>query len=266
MIIFFKNIFSRFPYFYSLLSFLYHFKNKYWQPRRFNNLFKLLEIYASKKEGVYFIQVGANDGLSNDPLNNFIQKFGWVGICIEPIPMNFDRLSQTYKNNAGINLLNAAIGDKPQKKIYYINPEKAEKLSIILPEWYSQLASFDKDLVISDINGERKSEIVEEMEITCISFEKIICDYKIKKVELLHIDTEGADWMILSSFPFHLSHPDIIIFEHSHLNLIDYKNAIQLLKGYRYKLLKVDTDTFCYSENFYSEYKNAREKSHLIVK
>ncbi len=34
----------------------------------------------------YFIGIGANDGVTHDPLYPFVRDFGWRGIMVEPIP------------------------------------------------------------------------------------------------------------------------------------------------------------------------------------
>jgi hypothetical protein len=38
------------------------------------------------KDKVRFIQIGANDGIKNDPVHAFIKKYYWTGILVEPIP------------------------------------------------------------------------------------------------------------------------------------------------------------------------------------
>ena len=39
--------------------------------------------------GLNAIQVGSNDGLSNDPLRRFIVEFDWRAILVEPVPELF---------------------------------------------------------------------------------------------------------------------------------------------------------------------------------
>lgn len=249
---------------YKLLSFLYHWKDKYWQPPRYSNLNDLLAVYSKINKEINFIQVGSNDGITNDPLYPFIQEFSWSGVCIEPLPSNFKKLTDTYKNHSNIHLLNAAIGSGKEEKIYFINPEKADRLGILLPPWYNQLASFNKNLVIADLQGEGKAEVIDEAMISSFSFQKVIDKFYITKVDLLHIDTEGADWLILSSFPFDSITPEVIVFEHNHLKLADYKKANQFLKSRGFKLLRVGTDTFCYHSKLKGAYKIFTKKATYI--
>src|SRR6266568_4231619 len=40
----------------------------------------------------YFIGIGANDGVTHDPLYPFVRDFEWRGIMVEPIPEVFAEL------------------------------------------------------------------------------------------------------------------------------------------------------------------------------
>jgi hypothetical protein len=33
---------------------------------------------------VFFLQVGANDGLMDDPIHFLVRKYGWCGVLLEP--------------------------------------------------------------------------------------------------------------------------------------------------------------------------------------
>src|SRR5664279_1658362 len=44
----------------------------------------------------YFIGIGANDGVTHDPLYPFVRDFGWRGIMVEPIPEAFAALERNY--------------------------------------------------------------------------------------------------------------------------------------------------------------------------
>lgn len=256
-----KKILNNNTKFYAFASYLYNWNKMHWQPLKYGDLNKLLIIYTTLNDKVNFIQVGSNDGVSNDPLFEFANKKNWAGYCIEPIPLNFQKLKNNYSHTPEIKLLNLAIGEDGYLTMYYIDPIKAKFFNIDLPEWYNQLASFNRDLVVSDINGINRYQILESINVKAISFNTSIEKYNISKVDLLHIDTEGADWSILSSFPFIKLMPDVIIFEHNHISLNDYKKAVHFLRKEGYLLLKVNTDTFAAKNIFLNAYKNELEKA-----
>src|ERR1700677_3287835 len=47
-------------------------------------------------EGCVFIQVGAYDGLSTDPLRKYIARCPWSGVMLEPQPRPAERLRELY--------------------------------------------------------------------------------------------------------------------------------------------------------------------------
>ena len=41
---------------------------------------------ACDSPGFYFLDIGANDGVTNDPIFPFIEERGWRGLAVEPDP------------------------------------------------------------------------------------------------------------------------------------------------------------------------------------
>ena len=78
---------------------------KYFDVRRFN---KHLERIFSDKS-LKAIQIGSNDGISNDPLRKYIVQNDWDAVLIEAVPIIFKRLSNLYKDNDKVITLNVAI-------------------------------------------------------------------------------------------------------------------------------------------------------------
>src|SRR5439155_11519118 len=56
-----------------------------------------------------FVQVGAFDGVTKDPLRRYIETCGWRGIMIEPQRSAAEKLRSLYAGNAGIEIVEAAI-------------------------------------------------------------------------------------------------------------------------------------------------------------
>ena len=63
----------------------------------------LMRNYSAKVDHVFFIQVGANDGVINDPLHPLVKSLKWQGILIEPQQRVFkDRLLKVYQDIPGL--------------------------------------------------------------------------------------------------------------------------------------------------------------------
>jgi FkbM family methyltransferase len=56
-----------------------------------------------------FIQIGAFDGITADPLHKYITKYGWRGVLIEPQPRAAAQLCELYRDNDRIVVLQAAL-------------------------------------------------------------------------------------------------------------------------------------------------------------
>src|SRR5687768_10686357 len=87
----------------------YAFNNDIYKPI---NLRHILEIISKrKKQPPFFVQIGSFDGVSNDPINEFVRKYYWQGILVEPMPSFFEQLKLNYANLSGLLLENVGVGD-----------------------------------------------------------------------------------------------------------------------------------------------------------
>jgi FkbM family methyltransferase len=201
---------------------------------------KIIKKNSSSK--FFFIQIGSNDGVSSDPLNNFIKTHNWKGILIEPVPYLFEKLKETYK---GKNLVfeNVAVSNKEELKDFYRIKKNNEPNN---PDWYEQIGSFDKNTILkhkNEIPNFEKHLTKEKIKATTIK--NLIKKHKVSKIDLLHLDTEGFDFEIIKTIDFNEIKPKMILYEHLHLSNQDKTSCENLLKQ-NYKLLSKYGDTFAY--------------------
>ena len=71
-----------------LWSCLINLKNKSFKYKSINNLDKKIESYLNFNNG-YFVELGANDGISQSNSYYFEKYREWRGVLIEPIPHNY---------------------------------------------------------------------------------------------------------------------------------------------------------------------------------
>src|SRR5215831_6216681 len=79
----------------------------------------VLEALALTIDGFFFIQVGANDAVRDDPLKGFVTTYGWRGILIEPVPFIFERLKSQYGDSPNLILENIAIAEQDGETDFY---------------------------------------------------------------------------------------------------------------------------------------------------
>ena len=56
----------------------------------------LIEAFGYNKENISFVQIGANDGEMDDPINKYVNSCGWSGIMVEPDFYYFQQLRNKY--------------------------------------------------------------------------------------------------------------------------------------------------------------------------
>jgi len=178
-----------------------------------------------------FIQVGAFDGTTRDPLHKYIAKYRWRGGLIEPQSKAVRQLREIYCGNDSVVILQAALNNVVGKrKLFTVESETA-------PSWAGGLASFDRECILkhSDLIPGLEGMIKEET-VDCITFDHILERLPLKRFDLLQIDTEGADAYVLSLFPLDRVQPAIIHWEIKHLTKQQREDCFDRLIAHGYRL------------------------------
>jgi FkbM family methyltransferase len=198
----------------------------------------------ARGRNVTFIQIGANDGLRNDPAREFIVRDRWNGILIEPLPDVFEQLKDNYCGLKGSNLtfVNAAVAASKSDPISFwtFNKGFLDTLSVEEGLKYLRKSSFDIELV-RKLRKRFKSDddfeqALEEIKVPCLTL-----NYLVEKhlgqgnVDLLVIDAEGHEHAIITSINFDVLNPEAIFFECRHLG--QHKQAVfEFLVENRYQV------------------------------
>ena len=203
----------------------------------------LLERHKNS-ENILFLQVGAFDGVSGDPLHEYVMKHGWRGVLVEPQVKYFEKLKNTYEDREKIDLLNAAIGEKGKsKKIYMIdNPESDD-----VPEWAGQISSFKRETImnhswaIPDIEKRITSK-----EVNCFTIMEVIKKYNMYDIDLVQIDAEGYDDKIVNMIDLDKISPRVIMFENIHISENSHNGILNMLIDENFKIHVGKKDTVAY--------------------
>ena len=76
--------------------------------------------------------------------------------------------------------------------------------------------------------------MIREDIVDCITFDRILGCLPSHQIDLLQIDTEGADGYILSEFPFDRVQPAIVHWEVKHLTKSEREGCLERLAGFGY--------------------------------
>lgn len=233
------------------LRLMIELKTIFWMPRKKIDLDKLLADYNN--DNFFFIQVGANDGLTGDNLRAFIEKYNWQGILVEPVPYVFERLKVNYSGFSKLSFENSAISSETGFSKFYSMAERDLDNSNLFENYQDykidQLSSFDKETLMKHSYMHPSFvKLIHEIDIPTLSMSDLLSKYKVKKIDLLQVDTEGYDFEILNTFDFKKISPTIIIYEHQHMKLIDYKTLVKKFRKNGYKSFKCNWDTVSIKE------------------
>lgn len=216
-----------------------------WIYRRFRKSDPTIQERILKAVGdkprVFFVQVGSNDGLQGDPIHDLIvSRDSWTGIFIEPIDFLFQRLRKNYGDAERFIFENVAIGTEKGSKTFYYVSEKA-RTELDLPYWHDQLGSFEKSH-ITNMLGEQMSPYIVEEPVECLPLQDVLDRNGVESIDLVHIDTEGFDYKVLSQLDLTRYHPSVILFEHHLLPDEEFVAARKLLHGAGYRLVQYGND------------------------
>jgi FkbM family methyltransferase len=206
-------------------NFLFLCFYKYFYRPAKGSLAEFTDLFSKSRDDLVVVQIGANDGINNDPVHKFIKRDRWQGILLEPQKYVFNNFLQPlYRKTEGIITLNAALDNKDGNKPIY-------KVAVSNSRWATGLTSFDR-LVLEEavrsgyidrqaakegipLPGDKEQYIAEE-QVECISTDTLIRKYNLGTINWLQIDTEGFDFEIIKIFNIPRTKPEVIVYENMH--------------------------------------------------
>lgn len=223
--------------------FLGYYKYLY-KPEK-NSLHEFLNEYSLSLAGkLTVIQIGANDGITHDPIHKFIKRDAWKGVLLEPQSYVYENfLKKIYAKNPGIHALCAAIGPED-------GTQKLYKIGFSNMRWATGLASFQKENVEKafssgvvkkqceryQIKLPESNELITSEDVMMISPETLVKRFGISSIDLLQIDAEGYDYEVVKIFKIAHFKPKAIIFEHTHLSETDKTSCLNHLTTHNYEV------------------------------
>lgn len=210
----------------------------------------VLPHYMKQEPDIFFIQVGANDGTSADPVTKLINKYNLRGLLVEPQPKTFKKLVKNYQDQNQLIFENSAIWTQDGTVTFYAVREDEPGL----PIWCYQIANLERDRVLAMLSdgqnelniSQNLESLIEEIPVPALTFKTLLSKHNIQKLDLLVIDTIGYDFEIIKMIPFDSIKPPIIHFEHALLSLDERVACFKYLTGLGYSLSQAGVDTIAY--------------------
>jgi len=236
-------------------------KNRLSTSPRLYDMAKVLGRLCGKSSGIYaglksridligeftFLQVGANDGLTNDPYREFMIRRTARGVTAEPVPEYFSRLSANYRGYKGVDCLNAAIGyGATLTSFYTFTREYLDSLGGCLE--LAGLAGFSRDklerVLPPDVSPD---ECIQEIAVRTCTVEEVMEERGLRGFDCIFMDCEGHELNILQGMDFSKVKPRLIAFEHTHYS--EERSPLdELLESKGFKIQKHEFDSTAFLE------------------
>jgi FkbM family methyltransferase len=220
-------------------------------------LHETLHTYADVKrargQSTCCVQIGANDGKTNDPVYRYLTEYGWRGLLVEPLVDVFQQqLKKTYADYPNVTLVNVALASVNGSLPLY-------RLAISRARWATGLSSFRREHIehhieVGYVETKAKAEGVvlpndpnewiEVVQVQTKTVASLLTENNIEQFDVLCIDTEGFDFEVLKLFDFNTHKPEFVVFESKNLADNDYVGAKQMLSAAGYQLYWCNGDTF----------------------
>ncbi|MFN8641689.1 MAG: FkbM family methyltransferase [Candidatus Binatia bacterium] len=188
----------------------------------------------------FFVNIGANDGVSNDPIHPFLRRYGWRGIAVEPVGYICDELRRNYADLPGVIVEHAAVTSTP-RPLCFVPPEATRhgfvrQVGSLHPDYLEKTIALMR---LYEFAGPVEADLerhIQRVEVPCFTFEELLTRHRVRHIDFLNIDAEQCDFEILSMIDFTRWRPSVLCIETSEFTEEQDLRARQLLHlaGYAY--------------------------------
>ncbi len=213
-----------------------------------DNFFDLYFAHVNPEE-FFFLQVGANDGKTNDPIYPYVTRYGLKGVAVEVQPEVFLSLEQTYHDYPKVTCVNVAIARQTGSLPFFTVKDSAKT-----KENYSRMtgiASFNRDVIRHTIKnklpkGVNVDDYIQESAVQTLTLNDLVREYGVTRIDMVQLDCEGYDYEIIKMIDFERFSPSIINFESNHLSDHDREECQAMLERLGYRWFRHGIDTCAY--------------------
>ncbi|MFJ2030761.1 FkbM family methyltransferase [Streptosporangium sp. NPDC087985] len=160
----------------------------------------LMRAFADRRDG-FFVDVGAGEPVRGSLTKNLVDRLGWRGVNIEPLPERFDQLRRRRPGDVNIRV---AVDVRPGTATFYR----------ILPQGQppDMLGLSTLEPAIAEAH-DRRGAGVEELDVTVVTLESILVAHASPGFDLLKVDVEGREAAVLASADLAFWRPRVVVVE-----------------------------------------------------
>ncbi len=190
------------------------------------------ELNAKMSGELFFVVVGAMDGVNHDKLHkHIIRNANWSGLLVEPLPDMFEKLLENFAGRENLSFENSAVTS--QEGVSDITRIPAENVNQECPPWADGISTLRPEIHIISQQDELIAHAVTQP-VNTTRFETLVQKYGLTEIDLLQIDAEGYDKVIFDQIWAANFRPRLVKIEVNYLTYVDVKQLKTQLEAYNY--------------------------------
>lgn len=204
----------------------------------------VLEVFYLAYPKINILQIGANDGITDDPIYRFVTTHSGIGsvVLVEPQQELIDKLRANYLGRDNVTVLNCAIdGERDERALYRIKPEYWFAYKGITG---SGVSSFRKDYLLRKAKllprhiYSEAEEAIESIQVPCCKIDDLVGHLDDSGQMVLQVDTEGHDDNVIYTLDLGKKCPVAINYEYNHLSSARLEHLHKHLARHGYKIVR----------------------------
>jgi FkbM family methyltransferase len=187
------------------------------------------------------VQIGAHDGVSFDPVREYITRFRFPALLVEPQPDIFVRLRDNYHGFENVRMENVAVAPTDGEMTLY-----RYRAGPNTPYDATALSSLSREVLERNVHG--ISAEIDAIKVRSLPLQVLLKKYHISEIGLLQIDTEGHDFEVIKMVDFSNGAPVVINFEDGFSTGTERNECFSFLCRQGYRLHKNGIDIVAYQQ------------------
>lgn len=206
------------------------------------------------KGSLHIVQVGANDGRIGDPIYDFVMTNRATTriVLVEPQVELHEQLRANYEGHPAAYLSSAAVSTRPGERVLYrVRPSAWAEMRATYygsaPSYRapSGVTSADRSHVLRFVqrfgaDPENPDQYIESVTVPSVTLRQLLDEAQLfSSVDVLQIDAEGFDDDVIYASIDRQIAPNIIHFEHKHLEASAKSLLVAFLTRNRYGIVRL---------------------------
>jgi FkbM family methyltransferase len=164
-----------------------------WSPRVYQSqngqdMYVHHKFFPSSPRGLFFVEFGASDGVTNSNTYFFEKQLQWRGVCVEPVKADFQRMREARPGCLAVH--GVVLGECPASRTVEITVPKSIGTAVV------------SDGIKAHTQKRLRPGFTRET-VPCHELQDVLREAGVRRVDYMSIDTEGSELDVVRRFPWH---------------------------------------------------------------